>query len=156
MISNSSPLIFLAKINQLGLLEKLFGSIIITSDVRVEVLEDKKDGYKIIEKAIQEGWIKILDPENEVDFGIDKGENSSVNLARELKGTLIIDDADAIKIAKTFNIKILRTTTILLMSLKKLLIDKKQVKELLQRLIENEYYISSYYYSKLLKAVDDF
>ncbi len=154
MISNASPLICLAKLNQLELLKKLFGKIIITTPVKDEVLIIDKEGFLTIEKAIQKGWIKVLDPKSEIYFKVGRGENSSINLAKEIRETLIIDDANAIKIAKSFNINFIRTTTILLMALEKSFIDKKQTKELLQKLVENGYYISSSIYVKLLGAVD--
>jgi|TARA_B100001971_G_C18186116_1_gene535725 predicted nucleic acid-binding protein len=126
MISNATPLICLSKMNQLNLLKELFKKITITTTVRDEVLVKDKEGYTLIEQAILGGWIKIQDPKNEINFEIDKGENTSINLARELKDKLILDDSRGIRIAKSLNITYMRTISIILLALQKKLLNKKQ------------------------------
>lgn len=156
MISNSSPLICLAKINQLQILKKLFQSIIITEEVKNEVLEYKKPGYIEIEKAIEENWIKVINSRKNVQFGLDSGENSIINLAREIKDSLIIDDTKGIKIAQSFNIKILRTTSVILKALNKKIINKKQAISYIHQIVEQGYYLSSQYYSKILQEIENY
>lgn len=156
MICNSSPLICLAKIGRLEILKGLFKNIIITEDVKKEILVLEKSGYSIIEKAIKEGWIRIMNPKNPLNLGLDSGENSVINLAKETNQELIIDDNKAIKIAISMNLKFLRTTTVILKALNKKLINKKQATSCIHRLVENGYYISSYYYSKILQSIDNY
>jgi len=153
MISNATPLICLAKINKLVLLKKLFRSIIIPESVKDEILIDDKPGYFAINEAIKEKWIKIVNPKNDPDLGLGKGENSAINLAKERKDKLIIDDAFAIKVAKAFNIDVIRTTTIIFKAIEKDIISKKQAISLINKLIEIGYYISPRYYSIILEKV---
>ncbi len=153
MISNATPIICLAKINQLEILKKLFTLIIIPEFVKEEVLVRDKPGYFIISRAIEEGWIKAVNPKEDIDLGLGKGENSAVNLAKEREDKLIIDDAFAIKVAQAFNIEIIRTTTIIFMAVKKNIITKKQAISFINKLIEIGYYISPIYYSALLSEL---
>ena len=101
MICNATPIILLAKLNKLELLKKLFNKIIIPEAVKKEVVIHGKPGYEIISKAIDNEWIKIENPKNNLDLGIGKGENAAINLAKEKNDKLIIDDAFAIKIIKS-------------------------------------------------------
>lgn len=156
MISNSSPLICLAKINHLEILKKLFQTIIITEDVKNEVLESEKPGYIEIKKAIKEGWIKIINPLNNIQFRLDSGENSIINLTNERNDTLIIDDNKGIKIALTFNLNVLRTTDIIVMALHEELINKKQAISYIHQIVEQGYYLSSQYYSKILQEIENY
>ena len=155
MISNSTPIICLAKLNKLEILKNLFNKIIIPEDVKEEVVIAGKPGYETISRAIEDGWIKIENPKENLDLGLGKGENSAINLAKEKREKIIIDDAFAIKAVKSLNIEYLRTTTIILLALKKKIIDKKQAKEMIQRLVEDGYYISPGIFSKLLSGIDE-
>jgi len=156
MICNSSPLICLSRINQLEILKKLFKNIIITEKVRDEILISEKPGYELLKKNIQEGWIKIMNPQTEINLNIDPGENSVINLAKEINHDLIIDDERAIKVARSLNIRVFRTTSIIIKTLNKKLINKEEAKLFLGEIIENGYYISPYYYSKLIQAIEDY
>ena len=153
MISNATPLICLSKINQLEILKKLFTFITVPESVKNEILVEDKPGYFIISKALEEGWIKVINPKEDVNLGLGKGENSAINLARERKDKLIIDDAFAIKVAQAFNIEIIRTTTIIFMAIKKNIITKKQAISFINKLVDIGYYISPNYYSVLLSEL---
>ena len=82
MICDSTPLILLAKINKLDLFKKIFKTIVITEDVKDEVLKEDKPGYLTIQNAMKEGWIKIKNPKDNQNLQLGKGENSAINLAR--------------------------------------------------------------------------
>ncbi|MEK6826736.1 MAG: hypothetical protein AABX90_03840 [Nanoarchaeota archaeon] len=153
MISNATPIICLSKINQLEILKKLFTFITVPESVKNEILVEDKPGYFIISKALAEGWIKVINPKEDVNLGLGKGENSAINLARERKDKLIIDDAFAIKVAQAFNIEIIRTTTIIFMAIKKNIITKKQAISFINKLVDIGYYISPNYYSVLLSEL---
>lgn len=155
MITNSSPLICLSKINQLDLLKKLFQKITITEEVKKEVLMFEKSGYKEVERAIEEKWIVIENQKNNIDFKLGMGESSVINLARERKDSLIIDDSKGIQIASSFNISILRTTDIIVIALKKDFINKKQAISFINRIINDGYYISSHHYTKIMELVEN-
>ena len=150
MICNSTPLILLARINKLELLKKLFGTITIPEDVKKEVIVENKPGFIVLNNAIKDKWIRIRNPKNNKELNLGKGENAAINLAMEAKDRLIIDDAVGIRVAQELNIETLRTTTIIFMALKKKIINKEDAIELINKLIENGYYISNEYYAKIL------
>lgn len=63
IVSNATPLIYLAKIGRLGLPKDLFGEVIIPKEVKEEVVDQgkrlgKADAY-LVEKVIADGWIKV-------------------------------------------------------------------------------------------------
>ena len=155
MICNATPLICLSRINQLELLEKCFREIIIPNAVREEVLVMDKPGHIVFNEALKKGWIKIIEPKEISDFGLGKGENSAISLAKENKDKLIIDDALAIKLAQALNIQTLRTTTVLFMCFEKKSINKKQTITILDKLVDAGYYIAPKYYSALLTKLSD-
>lgn len=150
MISDSSPIIFMAKINSLDILKKLYHNITIPQEVKEELLIEEKLDSKIISKAIEEGWIKIESQNDKFNLKLGKGEDAAISLAKEKNDSILIDDALGIKAANSFNIKIIRTTTVILLALKKKLINKKEAHNLINKLIESGYYISPNYYSLLI------
>ena len=150
MICNASPLIFLAKINQLYLLKKLFSRIYIPNSVKEEILIEEKPGFTVIDKAIKEGWIKVKDMKKSMNLGLGQGEQDAISLALELKESLIIDDAVGIKVARSLNIETFRTTTLILMAVKKKIFTKKQAVELINKLLNAGYYIAPKYYANLI------
>lgn len=156
MISNSSPLIFLSKIGKLDMLEKLFGKIIIAEGVKNEVIIEGKSEVSVIKQAINDGWIKIQNPKKEISFGLGAGETSVINLAMEIKQPLIIDDALAVKVAKSFNIETMRTTSIIFLALSKNILSKKEAINSIKMLIQAGYYISPRYYSLLIEKLNEY
>ncbi len=153
MICNSSPLIFLSKINKLILLKDLFKRIIIPEQVKKEVLLESKEGYHSVKEAIEKRWIRVENPKNDIELGIGKGENSAINLAKEKDEELIIDDLRAVKIAKSLNIHFIRTTDVLLLAFKKGLVNKEEITRLLDELIKNKYYLSPRFYLEIIKKI---
>ena len=153
MISNATALICLSKINKLDLLKKVYSLILIPSTVKAEVLIEGKEGYSSINNAIKTGWIKVIDPKKSIDLGLGAGESQAISLAIERKDSIILDDAFAIKAAKAFNIPVVRTTTVIFTAYRKKIITKAQVLEMLNKLIENGYYISTRDYAVLMSKL---
>ncbi len=108
IISDTSCLISLDKINQLHILKALFGIVVVT-DVLVEEFGKPLPDF-----------IKIINPSPNVfhkisKMSIDKGEASAIALALENKDSLIIiDDYKARKIAEGLGLRITGTIGILI------------------------------------------
>lgn len=77
-------------------------------------------------------------------------------MAKEKKDKLLIDDSFAIKIAQSLDIDYIRTTGVILLLLKKKIIDKKTAKEMIYALVEDGYYISPKILSGLIKNIESF
>ncbi len=165
IVSNASPLMYLAKIGKLDLLKEFFKEIIVPKEVYEEiVVEGKKEGFLdayVVERAVNERWIKIeevrIDKELE-RFApeIDSGEIAVITLARKIKPSLVlIDDASARTIAEGLGLNVKGTLYVLLKSLKKKLIEKKEIKDLINRLVRLGFRISSELYGEVLKEIDN-
>lgn len=153
MISNATALICLSKINKISLLKKIYSIVLIPSAVKREVIIEGKEGYSSISDAIKSGWIKVVEPNKNLELGLGAGENQAISLAKERKDSIILDDAFAVKAAKAFNIPIIRTTTVIFIALQKRILTKAQALGILNNLIENGYYISTRDYAILISKL---
>jgi predicted nucleic acid-binding protein len=103
IISDTSCLILLFNINELELLNKLYGTIITTNEVANEF------GLPL------PPWFFIIDPTDKkyqilLEASIDKGEASAIALASEMDDCLlIIDDLKGRKVAEQIGLKITGT-----------------------------------------------
>ena len=154
MICNSTPIICLAKIGGLELLRRLFTIVTIPEAVKEELLVEGKVGQTVIAEAIKAGWLRIANPKKNIELGLGKGENSAINLVKETGDKLIIDDALAIKAAKTLNLEVTRTTTVVFMAVEKKIISKKQAISIVDKLISGGYYISPKYITAILTRLN--
>ena len=89
IVSNATPLIYLAKIGRLGLLRRLYIEVFIPEEVKAEVVDKGKkleepDAYTI-EKALNDGWLKALKTEPlETQIRLHPGETAALSLATML------------------------------------------------------------------------
>jgi uncharacterized protein len=138
VVSNSTPLIYLAKIGRLDLLKELFSEVLIPKEVYKEVVERGKslrikDAY-IVEAAVTQGWIKVVaaDPVK-MPIELDKGEEEALSLAIKLKATVLIDEVSARSAARLLNLTPRGTIFVLLLALKE---EKIVLEEFMQSLNE--------------------
>ncbi|MBS1493438.1 MAG: DUF3368 domain-containing protein [Bacteroidetes bacterium] len=147
IISDTSCLILLSKINELEILKKLYNTIYITEDVL------KEYGLKI------PPWFNVQSPIDKtrqqiLEIQLGKGEASSLALAIELKDSvLILDDYKARKIAKSLDLKFSGTLGILIKAKKNGHI--KSLKSILEKLKSNNYFISEELESYALKESEE-
>jgi predicted nucleic acid-binding protein len=123
VVSNATPLIYLAKIGKIELLRKVFGEVIIPEEVRVEVVDkgkllDQRDAY-IVENAIRDGWLKVLRTETlRIPIELEAGEVAVLSLAKkhEIKEVLM-DEVSARTAAKLMGLTPRGTLYVLLKAL---------------------------------------
>ena len=90
IVSNATPLIYLAKIKKYSLLKSLFDKIIISQEVKIEIVDEgkklKQPDALLIEKEIEDGFIEVMKVEKLVETGLelDLGELSTLSLAKKL------------------------------------------------------------------------
>jgi len=153
VVLNSSVIIALAKIGKLELLRKLFGEIVIPTQVYEEVTRDPTLPGAI--EILTANWIKILQIKNEALFGelcseIDVGEAAAIVLAKEIDADLVIlDDKLARKKADLLGLEYMGTIGLLILAKKKGLI--KSLKEELIKLRNKGFWISDALLWKILK-----
>jgi predicted nucleic acid-binding protein len=119
IVTNAGPLIVLAKINQLSLLEQLFTEVNIPSAVHRELLAKSGPETMRLDEALNR-FIQVASPpqlpseiKTEISH-LDSGEQQAVALAYELKKLLVIDDRLGRAAARQLNISITGTAGIML------------------------------------------
>ena len=97
VVADASPLIGLATAGALHLLRELFETVTITRLVKDEVAGGpRRPGARELDAAMREGWLRVAPapPETWRLTGIDAGEASTIALAAQQQGALVlIDDA---------------------------------------------------------------
>jgi predicted nucleic acid-binding protein len=119
VVSDSTPLIALARINRFHLLQELFGKLIIPSAVYSEVVTASK-GRVGSEELKNSDWIQCCEVINRdlvtfLKISLDEGEAEAIALAQEISADLLLmDDGDGRHISESVGIKITGTVGLLL------------------------------------------
>src|SRR5262245_34794008 len=95
VVADASPLIGLATAGALHLLRELFETVTITRLVKDEVTgSPQRPGAREIDAAMREGWLRVAPapPETWRITGIDAGEASTIALAAQQEGALVLID----------------------------------------------------------------
>jgi predicted nucleic acid-binding protein len=157
VVSNATPLIYLAKTGKINLLKKVFGKVFIPEEVKVEVVDKgkslkEKDAYTI-EKAIDEGWIKVVAAETiEIPIKLDKGEVAALSLAKKLKlNVVFLDEVSARSAARLLDLTPRGTVFVLLKALEQKEIDLDEFLEVLSQLINEGFRLKEEVYVEAVK-----
>ncbi len=147
-VSNATPLIYLAKIGRLNLLEEIFDAVLIPNKVFSEVVvEGKERGYHdayLVEEFIERKFIlkKKVEIKRLRDMPIGRGEIETIELAvKEGIKNVLIDEAKARRIARLYNLKPKGTLWVLTKGFEKGLLSKEDLKNCIQELIKSGYRI---------------
>ncbi len=107
VVADAGPLIGMARIGRLSLLQSLYGSVVIPPRVFEELkISSDRPGAKAVSEAIHSGWIKIAELKSPSSSTIlrllvDTGEAEAIQLAMEQKARLLlIDDRKDKKLQK--------------------------------------------------------
>ena len=168
VVSNATPLIYLAKIGRIQILKNIFQSIQVPNEVKIEVVDRGKekrypDAY-VIEEAFNDGWITVgnLTKDNEKRAsvlteatGIDLGEAEAILLTRQkAEETILMDQAHARTVARQFGLKPRGTLYLILVSTRRGMLSKEDAKEDLSRLVEANFRINTKVYDAVSKIID--
>jgi len=162
IVANAGPLIHLARINKLNLINTLFKEIHIPEAVKTETVDKgKAQGYLdaiAIEKAISSGWIKVAQTKPNAkklaeEANISKGEAEAILLAKQMNTiSLLLDDARARKIAQSLGLKPHGTIYILKLALIKKIISRKEYTQSLRKALDTGLYLTTELYLQALKG----
>jgi len=151
IVSNTTPIISLLKVEKLEILRHLYGKIYIPLEVYREIEAGKNKEYYVDLAKIE--WIKIAKVENEKSLlfflDLDKGEAEALVLANEIDADLIIlDEALGRFHAKHIGLKVTGTIGILLKAKEKGIIN--EVKPLLNQLVQKGIWLSDNLINQIL------
>jgi predicted nucleic acid-binding protein len=115
VVADTSPFIGLLKIGQVDVLPRLYGSVVIPSEVARELASAKRQVEIRAFITSPPQWLSIRSPKSlEAIPEIDAGECAAISLALELKADLLlIDERTGREAAIARNIRTLRTTALL-------------------------------------------
>ncbi len=158
VVSNSTPLIHLAKIGRLALLRKFFGEILIPEAVYRECVIEGGDieDARTIKNA---EWIRVERIADErlkrsLMIELDEGESEAIVLALEKSAELaLIDDYDGREVAKALGLRVTGTIGILLKA--KFTGRVTSLKDELERLRDTGFWLSEGLYEKILKEAGE-
>ena len=156
VISNTTPIISLLKIDKLEIFKDLYGEIIIPEEVFNEIEAGKhKEFYKDLTKI---KWIKIkkIKDNDALSYflDLDKGEAEAIVLAKEQKADLIILDESLGRFhAKHTGLKVTGTIGLLLKAKQQGLIP--EIKPLLLELKSKNVWFGANFLANVLKFADE-
>ncbi len=158
IISDASPLIYLAKINKLNFLDRY--GIIIPDQVYAEIKlgkEKQKLDYILADRLIEKGKIKVSKVEKlEIfPFNIGEGEKEAISLAlKEKIKTILLDDKKARLCAKLRGLKVRGTLALIIQQYKDKKISKEELKKLIFELLMNGFRIKEEVIIELLSKIE--
>lgn len=121
VVSNTSPILNLAIVDQLDLLRQQFGEILIPNPVLDELkIGEERPGSQAIREAIASGWIQTQKVSNEplaqlLKQTLDRGEAEAIALALKMKAEwILLDEREGRKVAKSLGLEVAGILGILL------------------------------------------
>ena len=158
IVSNATPLIYLAKIDKLNLIKAIANQVYIPEAVFQEVvIEGKRLGEKdayLVEKCINQRWLKVKEVKNllSFDFQLHYGELEVISLAGEegIKKVLI-DNAKARSVADIAGLQPVGTLWVILQAVKTRMMDFDEFLSTLESIIHSGFYLKDEVYIKVIR-----
>jgi len=91
VISDTSPLIALAKIDCLSCLPRLFEAVVVPPEVHQELSAKSGEGIPDILRMAGD-WLEVRSPKELLILGLDAGETAAISLALEKKSARLLID----------------------------------------------------------------
>ena len=160
VVSNSTPLIFLAKIGKLNLLPEIFKLVLIPKKVFEEVVvKGKEKNYSdafIVEDFIKKNDIIIKDIEIKElrNMPLGKGEIETIELALEQKITnVLIDETKGRRIARMYHLLPKGTLWVLTRAYENELLSREELRNCVYELIKHGFTIKEDILIEVLKEL---
>ena len=158
IVSDTTPISELAKVDHLDLLPKLFGKVVIPQGVFDELQVGEHPAAKLVQNL---SWLEVVTVDNQQlvrelqqSFKLDLGESEAIALAEELSASqLLIDERAARKVAMARKLPLIGTVGILLLAKRRGLLDS--VKDVLDEMQEQGMRISDRLYVQVLTLAQE-
>ena len=162
VVSDTTLLISLLKINRLDLLEKLFGEVFIPQAVFNELTADER--FQLEAEQIRQRDFIFIKPVNVPESvnilkratGLDLGESEAIVLTDELKADiLLMDEAKGRSVSSQMGIRIMGTIGILMAAYEEKTLTSNEVRECITGLQHAGRHIGQRHYQMLLNRLKD-
>ena len=162
VVSDTTPLISLLKIEHLDLLKKLFGNVLIPQSVYDELTADER--FKMEAELLQQkDFIKVHSVKNAESVsvlrratGLDQGESEAIVLTDETNADLLLmDEAKGRAVSSEMGFRIMGTIGILMAAYEEHELTSNEVKECVSGLQSAGRHIGQRHYQMLLDMLDD-
>ncbi len=161
VISDTTPIISLLKINRLDLLESIFGLVQIPRGVFTELTGNPKfqDEAEVVNRSdfiqviedIDDDYVSLL----RRSTGLDLGESEAIYLSDRGKADLLLmDEIRGREVAMRMGIKIMGTLGVLGLAYEDKLISKEEIKTAIEILRDAGRHISERLYKQLLDMIE--
>lgn len=160
VISDTTPIISLLKINQLELLHHLFGEVQVPDAVYEELISNVKF-QKEAEEILGADYIKKVAVEDKKSVtllrratGLDAGESEAIILSDEIKAELLLmDEVKGRQVAKQMGLNIMGTIGILMTAFDEKLLSSEDIEQCIDVLRSNGRHISDKLYEQLMEKI---
>ncbi|MCK4394907.1 DUF3368 domain-containing protein [Candidatus Bipolaricaulota bacterium] len=150
IVVDATVLSNLARTNQMSLLEKLYGQIIMPSQVHEEILKGITAGYDFLEevnKIVEADWVKLAMLENEKERTLFRslldvvgyGEAAGIAIAKERDLVFFSDDRKARRVAHDQGVKISGTLGMLELAVEEEKLSIGEADEALSKMVQGGY-----------------
>ena len=158
IVSDTTPISELVKVDHLNLLPKLFGKVVIPQGVFDELQVGEHPAAKLVQNL---SWLEVVTVDNQQlvrelqqSFKLDLGESEAIALAEELSASqLLIDERAARKVAMARKLPLIGTVGILLLAKRRGLLDS--VKDVLDEMQAQGMRISDRLYVHVLTLAQE-
>ena len=157
VVSDTTPLISLLKINRTDLLEKLFGDVLIPQAVfderfQLEADQIRQKKFIVVKPVNNPESVSILKRAT----GLDLGESEAIVLTDELKADLLLmDEAKGRNVSAQMGLRIMGTIGILMAAYEEHELTSDEVRECVDGLQRAGRHIGQRHYQMLLSKLKD-
>jgi predicted nucleic acid-binding protein len=158
VVTNTSPLILLAKIERLDLLGQLYETVLVPSsvydEIRIRSGRETEKAQTLIQSNVFHLRRATADMVNSLPVDLGRGERETIALAIETDaGLVVIDDQEGRRIARNRGLRVTGTIGILVEARERGLI--ASIRKELDHLVEAGLWLSEAFYHRILNEFDE-
>ena len=162
VVSDTTPLISLLKINRIDLLERLFGEVLIPQAVFNELTSDER--FQVEAEQIKRKEFIRMKPVNNPESadilkratGLDQGESEAIVLSDELKADLLLmDEAKGRNVSTQMGLQIMGTIGLLMAAYEEQELTSDEIRKCIDGLQRVGRHIGQRHYQMLLSRLKD-